>query len=67
MPCLCVLLTAFVIKHILGACCGWVLGPDMNMKMVIVNPGNLEVLSNNQISFQHSMMMMGVGSGVGME
>ena len=48
--------------------CVWVLGPDMNMNMVIVDPGNGQVLSNTQISLQQLMMMgpgmMGMGSGM---
>ena len=33
--------------------CVSVLGPEMNMNMVIVDPGNGQVLSNTQISLQH--------------
>src|SRR5512145_992482 len=49
--------------------CVLVLGPDMSMNMVIVDPGNGQVLSNSQISAQHLMMgmcsgMMGMGSGM---
>jgi hypothetical protein len=58
--------------------CVWVLGPDMNTNMVIVDPGNGQVLSNTQISLQQLMMMgpgmmgsgmmdhgmMGMGSGM---
>ncbi|MGC1134922.1 MAG: hypothetical protein WA941_18985 [Nitrososphaeraceae archaeon] len=55
--------------------CVWVLGPDKNMNMVIVDPGNGQVLSNRQISLQHPMMagmhfgmmgpgMTGMGSGM---
>ncbi len=43
--------------------CVWVLGPGMNMNMVIVDPGNGQVLSNTQISLQH-LMMMGMGPGM---
>ena len=43
--------------------CVWVLGPDMNTNMVIVDPGNGQVLSNTQMSLQH-LMMMGMGSGL---
>jgi hypothetical protein len=50
--------------------CIWVLGPDMSKNMVIVDPGNGQVLSNRQVSLQHPMMtgmgpgMMGMGSGM---
>ena len=48
--------------------CVWVLGPNMNTNMVIVDPGNGQVLSNTQISLQQLMMMgpgmMGMGSGM---
>ena len=47
----------------------WVLGSDMNMNMVIVDPGNGQVLSNIQV--QHPMAgknfgmgMMGMGPGM---
>ena len=43
--------------------CVWVLGPDMNSNMVIVDPGNGQVLSNTQISLQQ-LMMMGMGSSM---
>ena len=35
----------------------------MNMNMVIVDPGNGQVLSNTQISLQH-LMTMGMGPGM---
>lgn len=41
----------------------WVLGSDMNVNMVIVDPGNDQVLSNIQV--QHPMMA-GKGFGMGM-
>ncbi len=41
----------------------WVLGPDMNMNMVIVDPGNGQVLLNTQIPLQQ-LMMMGMGSSM---
>ncbi|MGB7663596.1 MAG: hypothetical protein WBL67_12755, partial [Nitrososphaeraceae archaeon] len=37
--------------------CVWVLGPDMNTNMVIVDPGNGQVLLNTQIPLQQLMMM----------
>ena len=43
--------------------CIAVLGPGMNTNMVIVDPGNGQVLSNTQISLQH-LMMMGMGPGM---
>jgi hypothetical protein len=46
--------------------CIWVLGPDMKINMVIVDPGNGQVLSNKQIPLQHPMMSMGLGMGMGM-
>jgi hypothetical protein len=42
--------------------CVLVLGPDMSLNMVIVDPGNGEVLSKSQIPLQH--LMMGMGSGM---
>ena len=35
--------------------CVAVLGPEMNMNMVFVDPGNGQVLANTQISLQHLM------------
>ena len=43
--------------------CVAVLGPEMNMNMVFVDPGNGQVLANTQISLQH-LMMMGMGPGM---
>ena len=43
--------------------CVWVLGPDMNTNMVIVDPGNGQVLLNTQIPLQQ-LMMMGMGSSM---
>jgi hypothetical protein len=41
--------------------CVLVLGPDTSLNMVIVDPGNGEVLSKSQIPLQHLMMSMGSG------
>jgi hypothetical protein len=38
----------------------------MKINMVIVDPGNGQVLSNKQIPLQHPMMSMGLGMGMGM-
>ncbi|MGE5660848.1 MAG: hypothetical protein ACM3X1_01230 [Ignavibacteriales bacterium] len=49
--------------------CVLVLGPDMRINMVIVDPGNGQVLSNSQIPLQPPMMGMGSGTmdhGMGM-
>jgi hypothetical protein len=49
--------------------CVFVLGPDMRINMVIVDPGNGQVLSNSQIPLQPPMMGMGSGTmdhGMGM-
>ena len=49
--------------------CVWVLGPEMNMNRVIVDPGNGQVLSKTQVSLQHLKMGMGpgmMGMGPGM-
>jgi hypothetical protein len=35
----------------------WVLGPDMNMNMVIVDPANGQILLNMPVSFQQSLVM----------
>jgi hypothetical protein len=43
--------------------CMWVLGPDKNINMVIVDPANGRVLLNRGISIQH-LMMMGMGPGM---
>jgi len=37
--------------------CIWVMGPDMRVNMVIVDPGNGRVLLNKELSLQHPMMM----------
>ena len=44
----------------------WVMNPDMRVNMVIVDPGNGQVLSNKEISLQHPMMM-GMGHGMMMQ
>lgn len=43
----------------------WVLGPDMSVNMVIVDPGTGQVLSNRQ--GQHPMMAGMMSMGPGME
>ena len=43
--------------------CVAVLGPEMNMNMVFVDPGNGQVLANKRLSLQH-LMMMGMGPGM---
>jgi hypothetical protein len=42
--------------------CMWVLGPDKNINMVIVDPANGRVLLNRGISIQHGSWNDGHGS-----
>jgi hypothetical protein len=46
--------------------CIWVMSPDMRVNMVIIDPGNGQVLSNKEISLQHPMMGMGMMMQPGM-
>ena len=53
--------TCSISTHFQESGCVWVLGPEMNMNRVIVDPGNGQVLSKTQVSLQHLKMGMGPG------